>query len=61
MANKNTEGRLTKDVYPVCKTDRKIAGKGNNISNVVIVVTGLTEMVWRSSLHCNSDCNFLND
>lgn len=33
------------DVYRVCKTDREIAGKGNNISNVMIVVTGLTEMV----------------
>lgn len=32
-----------KDVYPVCKTDRKLAGEGNNIPNVVIVVTGLTE------------------
>lgn len=47
-----------KDVYPVCKTDRKLAGEGNNISNVVIVVTGLTEMVWRSSLHSNPDCIF---
>lgn len=37
------------DVCPACKTARKIAGKGNNILNVVIVVTGLTEMMFKTS------------